>query len=112
MAKPYSKLDSTYHSEREKKEAKKPKPINKVSEKMKQGLRNYGIERKKYLEMFSTCEVNGCLHEATTIHHKEGRGGSLLTDTNNFLACCMPCHSRIEQNPTWAKENGYSLDRL
>lgn len=50
--------------------------------------------------------------EATTVHHKKGRIGSLLTDSRYFLACCMECHEFIERNPRWAKEHGYSLSRL
>jgi len=112
MAIPYSKEDSTRHSEREKKEPKQKKPIKKVSEKMKQSTKLYLQVRKKYLEAFPVCEVVGCNKEATTIHHKAGRIGALLVDSEYFLACCMSCHLRIEQNPNWAKIKGYSLNRL
>ena len=46
-----------------------------------------------------------------TIHHKKGRGRYLL-DTNTWLPCCMMCHRYIEENPDFAKELGFSEDRL
>lgn len=61
MAQSYSKLDSTYHADCEKKEAKKPKPIPKINEKRKSelsgpvkkdfaGNRLYSIEELKKLQ--------------------------------------------------------------
>lgn len=59
----------------------------------------------------------------TDIHHKKGRIGfadewakenniPLLIDTRFFLAVSRKGHEQIENNPIWAKENGFSLDRL
>ena len=83
---------------------------NKVSKKMGDKLKEYAKNRKEYLEEHPYCEV--CGREANQIHHKAGRIGNLLADTRNFLAVCFSCHERIETNPDWAKENGYSKNRL
>ena len=56
--------------------------------------------------------VKGCKGLATEVHHKKGRIGKLLTEISYFLGVCRECHSKIELEPIWAKENGYSLNRL
>lgn len=48
----------------------------------------------------------------TDIHHKKGRIGSLLLDTRYWIALSREGHQKVENNPKWAKENGYSLSRL
>ena len=72
--------------------------------------REYLRRREKYLTLHPECEVCGGV--ATTIHHKKGREGKLLINVMYFLGCCMPCHNKIELNPIWAKEQGYSINRL
>jgi len=56
------------------------------------------------------CKV--CGKSATDVHHMRGKIGEDLTDSRYFLAVCRGCHTLIEENPTWAKEKGYSLNRL
>ena len=48
----------------------------------------------------------------TDIHHKKGRVGSLFLDTTFWIALSREGHRYVEENPEWAKENGYSLNRL
>lgn len=96
-------------------DTKPPKPLkrtklNLVSNKQAKELRDYRKKREEYLNAHPNCEV--CGRPATDIHHKAGRIGKLLTDILNFLAVCRPCHTRIETNPKWAKEKGYSKNRL
>jgi hypothetical protein len=71
---------------------------------------------KKIAKIFMTknrkCQVKGCKKPAECIHHKAGRIGEKLLDQKNFLAVCMEHHRMIEDNPAWAKENGYSILRL
>ena len=88
--------------------------IRKLSKKRAAQNRGYLKLREQYLIENPFCKVmtEGCTGRATTIHHKKGRIGKLLTDTNYFLGCCMNCHEAIERNPIWAKEKGYSLSRL
>ena len=40
-----------------------------------------------------------------------GRLGDLLVDPRFFLGVCRRCHDRIELNPAWAHEMGYSVSR-
>ena len=89
---------------------KKKAKIAPVSEKRKEDNAEYTKVRAAYLKANPECEL--CSNEATTIHHKAGRTGSLLTDKRHFLGCCMPCHTFIEMNPLWSKENGYSISRI
>ncbi|WP_262885687.1 hypothetical protein [Myroides sp. LoEW2-1] len=42
----------------------------------------------------------------------KGRVGSLFLDTRYWLAVSREGHRMIEENPKWAKEKGYSLNRL
>ena len=48
----------------------------------------------------------------TDIHHKKGRIGSLFLNTDYWVALSREGHKFVEENPEWAKENGYSLNRL
>lgn len=72
----------------------------------------YSQLRKAFLnkEENRICPIMGT--RATTIHHKKGKIGDLLTDTRYWVALSMEGHVFVEQNPNWAKENGYSLNRL
>lgn len=93
-------------------EKKKPKPIAKFSKKRAKENTEYSKVRLAYLKIFPVCEVWNCGNKSTQIHHRKGRIGSLLTDINHFLGVCDPCHLYLENNPIWAKEQGYSESRL
>ena len=88
--------------------------IKKMSDKRKAENTIYRQKRNAYLKLFPICQVktHDCTYKATTIHHRAGRIGELLTDETNFLAVCMDCHTAIELNPDWAKRKGYSISRL
>lgn len=86
-------------------------PIKPVSDKMTKELAKYRRLRSQYLEATPTCEVRGCNRQATDIHHRRSRG-IYLCDVEYFLAVCRPCHLKIESEVIWAKEQGYSVDRL
>lgn len=87
-------------------------------------IRKYSIKRKKqideyhkdirpaYLKLNPKCMVKDCNRKSTDIHHKKGRSGLLLLDVWWFLSTCRECHQYIEEHPTWAKENDYSMSRL
>ena len=89
-----------------------PEPIKKVSDKRKTENKDYTKVRKVFLESLIFCQVKGCKGLATEVHHKKGRIGKLLTDISYFLGVCRECHNKIELEPKWGKENGYSLNRL
>lgn len=88
------------------------KPIKKVSEKRKIENLKYAAQRIIFLgkPKNKICPVTG--KETTEIHHKKGRTGSLFLDENYWLAVSREGHRLIEENPEWAKEKGYSIDRL
>lgn len=93
-------------------EKKVPKPLRKVSVKRVEENKEYSLVRTAYLKVFPICEVYFCKQQSTEIHHKAGRTGDMLTDTNHFMAVCSTCHKYIELNPVWAKIQGYSESRL
>ena len=86
-------------------------PIKPVSDKMTKELAKYRRLRSQYLEATPNCEVRGCNRAATDIHHRRSRGIYLCV-VEYFLAVCRPCHLKIESEVIWAKEQGYSVDRL
>lgn len=100
-----------------------PKPINKQSEQMSKALAWYGPMKKKFIHG-RWCGVHGKPCLPVDIHHTRGRGLGFedeyaeergiprLLDTRYWLAVCREIHTQIENNPGWAKENGYSESRL
>jgi len=56
------------------------------------------------------CPITG--KPTTDIHHKKGRTGNLFLDTRYWVALSREGHIYVEEHPEWAKENGYSLNRL
>jgi hypothetical protein len=89
--------------------------INRVSDKKKQKDVEYSKLRKLYLESHPFCEAKLpgiCTAEATDIHHMSGKIGDDYLDVNNFIALCRVCHVWVENNPTEAKELGFSKNRL
>lgn len=99
----------------------KPKKIRQVSDKRKEDNEIYSIMRKQFLEKFPICPITG--RPTTDIHHKKGRIGfaddwarhndiSLFLDVRYWVALSREGHQFVEENPTWAKENGYSLNRI
>lgn len=108
FAKGYCKVHQSLRTDK-----KKPKKtIKPISDKRIQEMNIYRKRRDRYMEKHEICEVKGCNNKSNDLHHKKSRLGSLLYDEKYFFACCRSCHQKIELNPVWAKENGYSLDRL
>ncbi len=79
------------------------------SEKRSKEERAYLTLREVFLKD-KICPITG--QQATEIHHKKGRIGKLLCDIKYWLAVSREGHIKIENNPEWAKEQGYSLSRL
>lgn len=76
-----------------------------VSDSRKKKNEEYSKVRKEYLQQVGgRCEV--CGGQATDIHHKSKRGKNLCAK-DTFLALCRQCHTKIHDNPAWARENGY-----
>jgi len=88
------------------------KPIKKVSDKRKIENAKYLVLRIEFLGKPENqkCPING--KPTTDVHHMKGRIGDLLLDTRYWVALSREGHKFVEENPEWAKENGYSLNRL
>lgn len=91
---------------------KSMKPIPKVSKKRQVENAKYSVLRIEFLGKPENqiCPITGW--PTTDIHHKKGRIGELFLDTRYWVALSREGHQHVEDNPEWAKENGYSLDRL
>lgn len=85
---------------------KRNKPMNRVSEKHREELKEYSKIRYDYFMLNHFCEI--CGNAATDIHHKARRGKN-LNNTETWMPVCRPCHMRIESNGKWARENGYLI---
>jgi hypothetical protein len=83
--------------------------MRKIAKRRAKQIREYGKVRKKYLAENPICAV--CGGPADQIHHKAGREEQRLLDTRYFLPVDFKCHRRIEENPEWAKEKGYTINR-
>ena len=93
---------------------KKKQPISKQSEKRAGENKEYLKLREVFLSAHPRCEIKvpGCTVKSTEVHHAGGRIGKRLTQVELFIAACSSCHRYLEVNPAWAKENGYSVNRL
>lgn len=99
-------------------------PIKKKSDKRKKQEAIYLKKRADFLNKKENkkCPVFPNL-PTTDVHHKKGRVGfadawarhngiNLYLDERFWLAVSRKGHQKIENNPIWAKEKGFSLDRL
>ena len=104
--------DNKKKNEGKQKTIKEFKPIPKISQKRKIENAKYTVLRIEFLgkKENSICPVTG--EKTTEIHHKKGRVGSLFLNTKFWLGVSRKGHLKIENNPEWAKENGFSLSRL
>lgn len=91
---------------------KKPTKLKHETEKRGKENLEYLRKRKEFLSLPENefCAVFPWLR-ATEIHHKKGRIGKLLTDERYFLAVSRKGHRKIENNPEWAYEQGFSIRR-
>lgn len=89
----------------------KRQPIAKVSKKRAVQNREYYKVKLDFMIHHPKCQV--ChIKYSKDIHHKRGRIGDLLTDSNYFLAVCRSCHEKIETSPDWARKMGFSENRF
>ena len=91
-------------------EAKKPIKIRRLSKRLEAKTRLYNRLRIEFLKVNPWCAVYP-EKMATQIHHSRGRG-IYLNDLSTWVAVSMEAHQRIELNPNWARENGFTKSRL
>lgn len=86
------------------------KPWRKQSAKMTGRLAVYYRARAAYLREHAAClfclNVDNRYGRATEIHHKFGRGGSLLCDVRGFVACCRAHRDYPNEHPVEARALG------
>jgi hypothetical protein len=92
----------------EKKGRKGPPKIKQESEKLRLANQIYRAKRKEFLAdpKNARCAVFAW-RAANQIHHKRGRG-KYLNDETTWLAVSAEGHDKIEANPGWAIDNGFS----
>lgn len=91
---------------------KKNYVIPKVSDKRKIDNLKYAAQRIVFLGKPENKICPITKWPTNDIHHKKGRIGSLFLDETYWIALSREGHQYVEDNPDWAKDNGYSLDRL
>lgn len=82
-------------------------PFRRVSKKMEKRLREYRKLKKEVLSHYTFCEMPYCHRRAFQIHHTKGRSGENLCNTATWMILCSTCHTKIHDNPNWAREKGY-----
>ena len=85
------------------------KKIAAQSDSYKKRMQQYKELREEYLKAHPICEVCNAKPSAE-IHHKKKRHGDNLF--KHFLAVDRECHIKVEENPQWAYEQGYSIPHL
>ena len=91
---------------------KKPSCINPISKKRSKEHKIYAAKRIVFLSRKENekCPITG--EKTADIHHQKGRVGDLYLNERFWVALSRKGHKKVEENPIWAKENGYSYDRL
>jgi hypothetical protein len=72
-------------------------------------LRKIWIKAHPYCEMVTENGTPCCLKRTAHIHHKKGRGGSLLCDERYFMALCAEHHRFVHDNMKLARKMGLVL---
>jgi hypothetical protein len=95
---------------------KEEKPIAKKSkERERIDRKEYGPKARKFVKdhPISQAHIEGiCSTHSQCVHHKKGKNSKEdLLDEKFWLAVCFPCHRAIEENPDFAKKNGFSVSR-
>lgn len=93
------------------------KPIKKVSDKMKEQLKQYNKLRKAFIylaqdnSVFCTAYYHayGIKKEVTEVHHKAGRVGKLLLYVPYWLPVSREGHRWIHDNPKEAYKAGFLI---
>lgn len=95
----------------DKKDRPSGKPFMKgMSDKRAAETEQYNQEAKEFVKG-KMCAVFP-KKKATQVHHKKGRIAGLLLNKKYWLPVSMSGHEKIEKNPNWAKEMGFSMSRL
>jgi uncharacterized protein YlbG (UPF0298 family) len=86
--------------------------ILQFKKKRKVEMLKYSILRTEFLAKKENQICPITKQPTTDVHHKKGRVGNLYLDTTHWIALSREGHKFVEENPEWAKENGYSENRI
>lgn len=89
----------------------KSKRIKPISDKQAKKLKEYREVRDQYLKEHPNCARCGS-NKNITLQHLAGRIGKNLTDVNNFMTLCVPCHNWATEFTNDAIEQGFAKSRL
>ncbi len=84
------------------------KPIPKQSDKEKERLKEYYVERERLLKEFPICQCCNIL-PSEEIHHKISRQFGIM---DHLVPICRTCHTKIHNEPEWAMENGWLISKF
>ena len=89
------------------------KPIKKVSKSMEVKLKEYSRRKKEFMSLPENkyCPVYPN-RLATEVHHSKGRIGSLLLNTEFWIAVSSDGHKFIHENDSWSRRKGYLKTRM
>lgn len=89
-------------------------PVKKVGDKLKEDLKVYRKEARKFITTHNKCKMNmkGCEIEARCVHHAKGRLGDLLLDKRYWIPSCYHCNLQVEIKDAEARSKGLKLSRL
>ena len=80
-----------------------------VSIKRAKQNKEYSVLRMEYLNKNPFCSI--CEKPACDIHHKKGRFGERLNNSEFFMAVCRGCHEWIHANPQISYAKDYLIKR-
>jgi len=88
--------------------------IPKVAEKRKKVNAKYKKIVKAQAKKDDRCKVKSvvCTGKMQGLHHLQKKTPKNLTDKNNTIPCCNACNLFIEENSTWAKNNGFTISKF
>ena len=90
------------------------KPVNKISDKHKQTLKEYKPIREEFLKAHPDCQLKlqGCTFVSTEIEHRQGKSSKeLYLDSTKWFAVCRNCHTLVERLGEQAYTKGLKLKR-
>lgn len=87
---------------------KKRKPVNKVSKRQLQRLKQYYSIVDELFKKYPICQ-RCFVHPTTEFHHKKGRSKENLF--NHLIGLCSQCHRLIHDHPAYAMKAGFMLPR-
>lgn len=84
------------------------KPIKKVSDKMKEALKELAKIKKRKLKEQPNCQLGmpGCTKVAQTLHHVKGRVGKQLLKEDDLMPSCYSCNTVVEEKDALARDKG------